>query len=145
MFRWKLLHFILPCNYLLCRWKIVSNELCSFCNVTEDYEHFFFKCHHVTDFINEMYKLLSFIGYGKHLLNVKCLVLGYKIDDNAYYDINELLTIVYFSIYKSYFQSNKRTKNISILSTFKKEITSYIEISKNPSKILWKTNFYLSA
>ena len=59
-----------------------------------------------------MCKLLACMGFDNHLLNVKCLVLGYTIDDHAYYGINELLTIIFFSIYKSYFQSKKKTKNV---------------------------------
>ena len=31
MFRWKILHFILPCNELLYKWNISTDNLCNFC------------------------------------------------------------------------------------------------------------------
>ena len=31
IFKWKLLHFILPCNDLLFKWKILPENLCTYC------------------------------------------------------------------------------------------------------------------
>jgi hypothetical protein len=41
IFRWKLLHFILPCKQLLYQWKIESTPLCDTCHIIDDYEHYF--------------------------------------------------------------------------------------------------------
>ena len=38
------------------------------------------------------------------------IVLGYKIDDKNYLALNFLITVVGFSIYKSYYISEQKTK-----------------------------------
>jgi hypothetical protein len=43
VFRWKLLHFIIPTKKLLLKWKIMKNSLCNLCNLVEDYSHYFRK------------------------------------------------------------------------------------------------------
>ena len=44
VFRWKLLHKILPQGILLKRWKIINSDKCVKCGVTEDYNHYFITC-----------------------------------------------------------------------------------------------------
>ena len=44
VFRWKLLHFIIPTKKLLLKWKILKNSLCNLCNIVEDYSHHFRTC-----------------------------------------------------------------------------------------------------
>ena len=130
MFKWKLIHFILPCKDLLCKWKISGNNLCSNCGIKEDYEHQFFKCSLIQKFINTIQHLLKYLGYGNHIMNLENMVTGYKINEIGYYNINHLMTIIYFCIYKSYFVSEKRSKSVDILKIFKREIEDHIEICK---------------
>ena len=33
VFRWKLLHFIVPTKKLLLKWKVMKNSLCNLCNI----------------------------------------------------------------------------------------------------------------
>jgi hypothetical protein len=40
---------------------------------------------------------------GDHVFNLETLVFGYKIYDQAYFDINLLITLIYFSINKAYY------------------------------------------
>ena len=35
VFRWKLLHFIIPTKKLLLKWKIMKNSLCNLCSLVE--------------------------------------------------------------------------------------------------------------
>jgi hypothetical protein len=44
IFKWKLNHFILPCNELLKQWRIVNNSDCLVCKEKENYKHFYFDC-----------------------------------------------------------------------------------------------------
>ena len=44
VFRWKLLHFIIPTKKILLKWKIMENCLCNLCNIEEDYSHNFITC-----------------------------------------------------------------------------------------------------
>jgi hypothetical protein len=54
---------------------------------------------------------------GDHVFNLESLVFGYKIYDQAYFDLNLLIiTLIFFSIYKAYYISNQHTRQ-SILFT----------------------------
>ena len=44
IFKWKLIHFILPCKELLKQWRIVNNSDCLVCKEKENYKHFYFDC-----------------------------------------------------------------------------------------------------
>jgi hypothetical protein len=44
VFRWKLLHFIIPTKKLLLKLKIMKNSLCTSCNIVEEYSHYFRTC-----------------------------------------------------------------------------------------------------
>ena len=43
-FNFKTLHFILPCNKHLKRWKIVENDNCDVCGEVQDTQHLLFSC-----------------------------------------------------------------------------------------------------
>ena len=51
---------------------------------------------------------------GDHAYNLETLVFGYKIYDQAYFDINLLITVIFFSIYKAYYISNQKQKKVDI-------------------------------
>lgn len=121
IFRWKLTHFILPCKQLLYKWCITSNDQCSVCKVTEDYEHMFITCQYLDQFWSKIKVLLQKVKIDAHILNYTCLIGGYKINDTSYYDINFFLTIILFTIYKGTYVSEQKDKKIDIYSLFKKE------------------------
>ena len=73
MFRWKMLHFILPCNVNLKQWKIKSTDQCNFCKEVEDYNHFFIQCSYNVPFLKKMYKLLEELQIGRHVISLKKL------------------------------------------------------------------------
>ncbi len=127
MFRWKLMHYILPCKELLFQWRIKSDKLCILCNETENYQHFFFDCSYVKEFWKTMEDMLTKMHISKHVLNLKNLVLGYKSGDACYYDLNLVLTYMYFAIYKAYYLSNCKEEKINITNIFKNEINNIIE------------------
>ena len=76
-----------------------------------------------------MKNLFEKIKLGNHILTLKNLVLGYKINEKEYYDINYLLTIIMFTIYKSYCVSEHKNKNVDVYSIFKKELIGRHEIN----------------
>ena len=57
IFRWKLIHYILPSNELLKKWKITEDNLCKHCKKKEDYEHFFVNCSYNNDFLKIIIKI----------------------------------------------------------------------------------------
>ena len=66
-----------------------------------------------------------------NLFTLKNLVWGYKIRSPEYYEINYLLTIIAFSIYKSYYVSEQKTKEIDVFAIFRGEITNSLFMFNN--------------
>ena len=63
-------------------------------------------------------------------ISLKHLVLGYKIFDKVYFDFNYILTILGYSIYKSYYVSEQKTKAIDVYSLFVRELRSRLNVCK---------------
>ena len=126
MLRWKLLHYFLPCKQLLLQWHIQETSMCDLCNLTDDYEHFFLKCQFFHEFWKKIYVLVSKIKIGSHIFNFKTLVLGYKIHDPMYNDINLFLTVLIYSAHIS----NYKQKGIDAYAVFRNEFLNTYEINK---------------
>ena len=94
-FRWKLLQFIIPTKKLLFLWKISNNPLCNFCGKEEDYQHYFISCSYFLCFWNKIYETFSKCKIDSKV-NLKDLVLGYKIFDKGFFGFNFFLTILSF-------------------------------------------------
>ena len=143
MFRYKLIHNILPCGEQLYKWKIISDDLCSICKVKDDYQHLFILCKLNENFLNKIYTLLKFLNINNQILTLKNAVVGYKIDNVGYYEINHLLTLVYFSIYKAFCVSNNRTSVTNMFNIFKQELKQCVDIYRfiheSNSKLLVKS------
>ena len=67
------------------------------------------------------------------------IVLGYKIDDTNYLALNILITVVGFTIYKSYYVSKQKTKYIDVNRIFANEYIKRI----NENKTLQKCTFLM--
>jgi hypothetical protein len=120
MFRWKLFNFNIPNKVLLFKWKIVENSLCNFCKLDEDYSHYVITCTFLKEFWTTFQNLMK--GFGiETKITLKHIVLGYKIDDKNYLALNFLITAVGFSIYKSYYISEQKTKYINVYRIFVNE------------------------
>ena len=139
MFKWKLLNFILPCNDLLVQWKVLENNSCNFCKEIDNYKHFFITYPYNNTYWQEIYKLLLYRQIDRHILRL-------RIADVKYFDINTLITVIFFSIYKAHFVSNKKETKIEIYKIFKKEINDIIKLNAirniETGKMLIKTSTY---
>ena len=131
MLRWKFLHYILPTKQLLFSWKITKTPLCNICDVIEDYEHYFLTCKFLKSFWDKIKLLLDKLKIGHHIISIKSLLYGYKINDTSYYSINDLITIILFTVYKGYYIFEQKTKQINMFEIFKKEFLQYHEILIN--------------
>ena len=127
IFRWKLLHFILPFKQLLYQWKIESTPLCDTCHIVDDYEHYFITCKSLDTFWNDVKIIIEKLRIGIHILSLKNVVFGYKIEDKSYNSINYFLTILLFTIYKSHYVSKQR-ENILMYFNFLK-LNSRIDLN----------------
>ena len=108
------------CCLYLCRWKIVNNNFCNFWTQEEDSDHFFILCPYLKLFWNKINEVLK---NSKITFKIKLrhLVFGYKTSEEEYFDLNFFLTIVGFSIYKAYYISDQKTKNVNVYSIFRNE------------------------
>jgi hypothetical protein len=64
---------------------------------------------------------------GDHVFNLESLVFGNKIYDQAYFDLNLLITLIFFSIYKAYYISNQKQKKVDIFKIFKYEVNNVFD------------------
>jgi hypothetical protein len=83
----------------------MKNSLCNLCNIEEDYSHYFTTYIFFKEFWGKIKEALK--KYGIENYTLYHLVFGYKIFDKSYYDF--ILTIVGFSIYKTYYISEQKT------------------------------------
>ena len=140
MFRWKLLHFIIPNKILLFKWKIVGNSLCNFCKLDEDYSHYVITCAFLKEFWTKFKNLVKGLCI-ETKITLKHIVLWYKIDDKNYLAIHFLIAVVGFFIYKLYYMyiSEQKTKYVNIYRIF---VNEYIKRIKE-KKTLEKCTFLL--
>lgn len=92
---------------------------------------FFITCHFLDKFWKDIFNLLEKVKLGKHILTLKNLIWGYKINDIEYYDINFFLTVIIFSIHKIHYLSEFRTKKINVFSVFKTEFRNRLVLQNN--------------
>jgi hypothetical protein len=102
IFKWKLLQFIIPTKSHLFKWKISTDSLCNVCKVEEDYDHFFMSCKYLDIFWNKINEMLKKVQFENNI-KLQHLIFGYKIFDKEYFHLNYFLTILAFTIYKSYY------------------------------------------
>ena len=127
IFRWKLLHFLIPKKQLLCKWKLTNNSLCNFCNIEEDYFHYLMTCPYLKTFWDSIHHI--FKKYGMEIkIKLKHIVFGYKISDSQYYDFNYFFTIVGYTIYKTYYVSEQKTKLSNVYTIFKREFLERMNV-----------------
>ena len=74
--------------------------------------------------------LLEKLRIGIHILSLKNLVFGYKIEDKYYNSINYFLTILLFTIYKSHYVSKQKENHIIVFQLFKIELKNRFELDK---------------
>ena len=114
-------------------WKIVGNSLCNFCKLDEDYSHYSITCTFLKGFWKKFQNLKKGLGI-EAKITLKHIVHGYKIDDKNYLALNFLITAVGFSIYKSYYTSEQKTKYIAVNIIFVNEYIKRIKENKTLQK-----------
>ena len=124
----------IPHSYkkILSQWQIMNNNRCNFCGNEEDYLHYFITCSFLKTFWEKIYNIFKSNNL-EFTLKFKHLIFGYKISDNNYYGVNYFITILGFSIYKSYYLSEQKTKNVNIYKIFIYELNKRIDEIKHHS------------
>jgi hypothetical protein len=115
---------------LLYKWKISDTPHCNACGTLETYEHFFIKCACLHSFWLKIGRVLEQIGFSDKLVSLKSIVLCYRVENRGYSEINYFLTVLGFSIYKSYYVSELRTKQIDTYKLMKREMLYRLKIMR---------------
>ena len=78
----------------------MESDLCYMCFSTGTLEHMMIKCCYFTQYLSILKQVFSALGYGNLVFNLKTLVCGYKISFKEYTEVNLLLCLIFFVIYK---------------------------------------------
>ena len=57
-----------------------------------------------------------------HVFNLETLAFSYKIYDQAYFDLNLLITLIFLYINKAYYISNQKQKKVDIFKVILHQI-----------------------
>jgi hypothetical protein len=86
---------------------------------------------------------------GDHVFNLESLVFSPKIYDQAYFDLNLLITLIFFSIYKAYYISNQKQKKVDIFKNFKDQVNNVFDTNifrqVKTGNFISKANAYLNS
>ena len=77
--------------------------------------------------VTELFKKVNF----EINISLEHLVFGYKIFDKDYFHFSFILTILGYSICKSYSVSERKTKTIDVYSLFERELRPRLNVCKN--------------
>jgi hypothetical protein len=134
---------------LLKQWRIVNNSDCLVCKEKENYKYFYFDCKYNKKYWQEVKKRTTNLYIGDHVFNLESLVFGYKIYDQAYFDLNLLITLIFFSIYKAYYISNQKQKKVDIFKIVKDEVNNVFDTNifrqVKTGNVIGKAHVYLNS
>lgn len=123
-FQIRLIHRILPTNYLLTKMNIKENDQCTFClNETETLIHLFCHCRHVQTFWIDFKKLLSLKNiHIPHEWNEIDILFGSLKYDST---LNQLIFLAKQFIYRK-----KNENAIPVFDNFKSIIKHHYQVEK---------------
>ena len=76
----------------------------------------------------------AYCGISTEIKTLKNIVIGYKVNNQEYSAVNEILAIIGFSIHKTYFISESRSKKIDSFIIFCNEIIALMTLLKHGNK-----------
>ena len=132
-YNFKLFHQILPFRNNLFKWKIVNDNICTFCLKPESGIHVLLECPKVVLFWKRVIELIQNNFNETVSLDEELLITGINTDHNTL-NINTIVVYAQYAIYKMYMINHfqGRTYNChSIWSTFKTEL-----LLDNPSYVI---------
>ena len=133
-FQWKIVHNIFPTNILLNRMGLEPSEKCETCGVAEFVEHLFYECQRLGNFWEKIENIIRSKVNKNVSITKNIAILGIEQLENyktytekEIYEINNILIIAKFSIYKS------KSKDLQIDTVFEREM----EIRNNRKNLIY--------
>lgn len=99
-FNYKVINNIIATPYKLYKWKILKSDVCHMCFSQGNLEHMMIKCSYFTDYYLKVKAILRQLRFHNVNLNLHTLVCGYKPNIQQYHNLNRLLEIIFFTVYK---------------------------------------------
>ena len=88
VFKYKLIHNIIPTREHLHKWRILDSPECIQCNTNDHYLHCFISYKYLDFFLNTCSNTSKTCGIQHHMRDRKYIVLGYKFIYIEYTGIN---------------------------------------------------------
>ena len=113
-FQYNVLYNMVCCKKNLYTWRLTDSNLCSFCDVVDDYEHFFIKCKQNKSLWTQIFNYVKIVKNQNLNVLLKHIIGGWNIEMKEYCFINILIEVASFTIYKLkmiYTQTNKIIPN----------------------------------
>ena len=108
-FHYKILHKIVPSQENLYKWKLTHSNTCRFgCQIVETYNHMFLTCPRLSSLNGRIERILNKIGFNMRL-SYRLLLFGHKVIYPAYKPLNDVLSYIFFAIYKHWLHNDRRT------------------------------------
>ena len=133
-FQINVLYNLIPCGKNLFKWKVTDSDKCVFCDLSDDYDHFFISCKKNKCF----WKLFEQVIYTLKncFLDVSLhnIIYGWNIENLNFEIENILIIIASFSVYKAKMIFNETKQFTPITLFFKLEIKKLDELFLNIRK-----------
>ena len=133
-YNFKLIHRILPSKDNLFIWKIVQSNECEICREKETIEHFIFRCKKLRVFWKIISRIIYFIFKIEIEIDMKMLLIGYKIDKRKFTLLNFLINYAQLVIYKDYVKRNfgeVPTNPKRLINNFISSLKCYLKYKEN--------------
>ena len=117
-FSYKLLNNILAVPKNLHKWKIYETPVCNMCFMEGTLSHSMLKCSYFGNFYQVVISICNVMGLENLHFDENTLICGYKPFDKSYLRVNQLIMIIYFTVYKTGVQFRNGNR-YNPLNTFK--------------------------
>jgi hypothetical protein len=99
-FQYRILHRFLTCNKWLNDRSLVDSNMCNYCDNIDTIEHYIFECANVKQFWSKLENWWNDTSKHKAILTLKHVIFGLYYDINHFANINYIILLAKFYIYR---------------------------------------------
>jgi hypothetical protein len=122
VFNYKLLNNILASGVKLKQWRIYENECCHLCFAKGDTVHMICRCPYFTNYYVCVKDICAKMGLSNVNFDLKTLICGYKPFDPSYCHVNDLINIIFYTVYKANVMLREDRNNVNPIALLKYEL-----------------------
>ena len=101
-FNFKLLYNIVATPENLCKWKLSDSAICYMCFTKGSLQHMMLECSYFREFFVKIKQIFSSLGIVNINFDLYTLICGYKVDLSEYVNVNLILSLIFFTVYKTW-------------------------------------------